>query len=98
MSTVKVKIFGLLRLALGISELDILLNSPCTLKNFFSILIKELDEEKGRLLSEKLFEENKLKQGVIVLKNGENVLHLSGLETEVKPGDVLSIFPPGGGG
>lgn len=33
-----------------------------------------------------------------VLKNGREVLHLDGLDTELSDGDRLSIFPPVAGG
>jgi sulfur-carrier protein len=36
--------------------------------------------------------------GTMILLNGHNILHLNGLETIVKGGDVVALFPPGGGG
>lgn len=33
-----------------------------------------------------------------VLVNGKNVIHLKGKRTRLKPDDVVSIFPPMGGG
>lgn len=37
-------------------------------------------------------------QGVILLVNGHHVAHLEGLRTVVRNGDVVALFPPGGGG
>jgi len=36
--------------------------------------------------------------GMIFLVNGINIEHLKGLDTPLKDGDVVSIFPPIGGG
>jgi molybdopterin synthase sulfur carrier subunit len=33
-----------------------------------------------------------------VLVNGKNVIHLKGRRTKLEPDDVVSIFPPMGGG
>jgi len=33
-----------------------------------------------------------------VLRNGENVAHADGLDTELDPGDELALFPPVSGG
>ncbi|QWV92347.1 MoaD/ThiS family protein [Geomonas oryzisoli] len=42
--------------------------------------------------------ENLLRAGTIILLNRRNILHLEKLETTVKDGDVLALFPPGAGG
>jgi len=39
-----------------------------------------------------------LEKGFLILVNGVNVLHLKGLDTEIKDGDTVVIFPPVGGG
>lgn len=39
-----------------------------------------------------------LEAGHMILVNGVNIEHLDGLKTRVKSGDVVSIFPPSGGG
>ncbi|MFA4646845.1 MoaD family protein [Pyrococcus kukulkanii] len=39
-----------------------------------------------------------LEAGYIILVNGHNIEHLQGLETPLKEGDIVSIFPPAGGG
>jgi len=47
----------------------------------------------------KLLDENgELKRGTIILVNGHNILHLEKLATPVKDGDIVALFPPGGGG
>lgn len=39
-----------------------------------------------------------LHTGTIILLNRRNILHLDRLETPVRDGDVLALFPPGAGG
>ncbi|AEH24629.1 MoaD/ThiS family protein [Pyrococcus yayanosii] len=39
-----------------------------------------------------------LESGFMILVNGHNIEHLKGLNTELKEGDKVSIFPPAGGG
>lgn len=39
-----------------------------------------------------------LHTGTIILLNRRNILHLDKLETPVRDGDVLALFPPGAGG
>ncbi len=43
-------------------------------------------------------EQGELKPGVIFLVNGKNILHLKGLQTELKDDDEISLFPPAAGG
>ena len=47
----------------------------------------------------KLLDENgKIKRGTIILINGRNILDSNGLNCTVKDGDIIALFPPGGGG
>lgn len=68
------------------------------------VLIKELidlcSEKLGKDLSEELLDEEKesVKEGTIILVSGKNILHLKGLNTVVNDNDVVSMFPPAGGG
>jgi len=46
-----------------------------------------------------LFDENgELRSHLTILKNGQNITHLEGLETGFEDGDTLSVFPPVAGG
>ncbi|WP_416149615.1 ubiquitin-like small modifier protein 1 [Salipaludibacillus sp. HK11] len=50
-------------------------------------------------MEEELFTpERRVKQHVHVFINGRNIIHLDGLESEVKPEDQLALFPPVAGG
>ncbi len=93
---VAVKFFTLFRLEFGISELEIDIEKK-------EILLKELlkiiDEKTKKEVSKKLLvDEEKIKTSAIILVNGKNIFHLNGLNTLIKDGDVISLFPPGGGG
>lgn len=45
-----------------------------------------------------LLEDGGLAQHINVLKNGREVLHMEGLDTELDSADTISIFPPVAGG
>lgn len=53
----------------------------------------EYDDLEGQLIVD-----GALAPHINVLKNGREVLHMEGLETELDDGDTLSIFPPVAGG
>lgn len=43
-------------------------------------------------------EDGDLRPFLNIMKNGRNVTHLEGLETELEDGDTMSLFPPVAGG
>ena len=45
-----------------------------------------------------MYDGDKLGAWVILLVNGHDLRHLQGLETPLRPEDVVSIFPPVAGG
>lgn len=45
-----------------------------------------------------LFDDGSLREFVSIMKNGEDVTHLDGLETTLEDGDTVSMFPPVAGG
>ncbi|OAQ20800.1 MoaD/ThiS family protein [Thermosulfurimonas dismutans] len=98
MVRVRVRIFGTLRLDLGLGEVELELPGEVPLREVLERLARVLGEKRGKVLREKLFEGQALRPGVIILKDGVNVLHLEGLSTPVRGGESLSVFPPGGGG
>ena len=85
MAKIKLKVYGLFREKTGIEEIEV------TGENFLEIL-NSLAKGYPILRSE-IFDENmKLKENVYLL-NGRNVFLLEGVETEVKEGDTIAIFP-----
>ena len=45
-----------------------------------------------------LFEGEELRQYITILRNGQDIEHINGLETTIEDGDELSVFPPVAGG
>jgi molybdopterin synthase sulfur carrier subunit len=45
-----------------------------------------------------LFENGELREFLTILRNGQDIEHLDGLETDLDQGDELSVFPPVAGG
>jgi len=49
-------------------------------------------------LDKACFEDGQLRDYVKLLVNGHNIAFLDGLETVLKDGDVIAVFPPVAGG
>lgn len=49
-------------------------------------------------LAGELVEDGEIREQLSVLKNGREVLHMEGIDTEMEDGDRLSVFPPVAGG
>lgn len=91
--TVKVKFFASFREIVGEKEVSVLAEDVST-------LLEKLSKEYGGL-KEALFEnyENKeLKKYVNIFMNGRAIRELGGLNTSLKEGDTVTIFPPVAGG
>jgi sulfur-carrier protein len=91
---ITINFFTTLRLFLNTSQLKI---------NAVALTMKDLlyacEKQTSKPFLHKLLDPHgNLIQGAIVLVNGHHVLHLEGLQTTVKDGDVVALFPPGGGG
>ena len=94
-STIKVKFFTLLRLYLDIDELEIEAEDV----DILSLLKMVKEKIDNNLLLEKLLDENgSMHTGTLILINGHDIHHMEMLDTIVKKGDTVSLFPPGGGG
>ena len=61
-------------------------------------MIFKISELTNKDLTSELIEDQKIISGTIILLNGRNIFHLNKLDTIVKDGDDIDIFPPGGGG
>ena len=55
-------------------------------------------EEEFEGLAGELLEDGEIREQLSVLKNGREVLHMEGIDTEMEDGDRLSVFPPVAGG
>ncbi|WP_461866861.1 MoaD family protein [Thermococcus sp.] len=61
-------------------------------------LIDYLSEKYSPQIKRELLQRGRKEVDGIILVNGHNILHLNGLETELKDEDVVHVFPPAGGG
>ena len=112
--SVKISLFSLFKLELDTSEVEYEIESEADLTSKFAkseeveyeienktdieSILKRLDEQFAGAITERLLEGRKIRPGSIILVNGHNIIHLEGLETTVKDGDEVSIFPPSAGG
>lgn len=92
---IKVRFYTLLRLKLGISEVDVDVDE-ITLKELI-FKVKEIVDN-DVVIQKVMAEDGSLRRGTNVLVNGHNILSLDRLDTMIKSDDVVSLFPVGGGG
>lgn len=91
---ITVKFYSLIRLLIKTDEIKL---------NIDEGKISDILELSQQIVSirfiHKLLDENKsMITGTIILVNGHNIHHLEKLNTIAKDGDIISLFPPGGGG
>lgn len=91
---ITVKFFSLIRLLLKQNEL-ILEGKDLSIRE---VLEKAQAEIPIKFLFKLLDREGQLLHGTIIMINGKNVFHLDKLDSMVKDNDIISLFPPGGGG
>jgi len=90
-----VKFYTLLRLKLGISEVDVEADE-IPLKE---LLYKVKETINSDLIIQKTMDDDgSLRRGINILVNGQNILSLDRLDTIIKNDDVVGLFPVGGGG
>ncbi len=89
---VKVKTFANFREIIGKREIEVELDSNSSVRDLLEELCRRYDV---RAL---LFEGDALQKYIKILVNGEDVVFLKGLETKLKSGDEIAIFPPVAGG
>ncbi|MFW5903834.1 MAG: ubiquitin-like small modifier protein 1 [Candidatus Saliniplasma sp.] len=90
--SVKIKLFANIAEKAGqrIIEVD-----ASNVREAFEILEERFGGLRGELFKE---DEKNLRDNITVIKDGRNITYLNGLETELKDGDKLSVFPLVGGG
>ena len=90
---IKIKFYSLFRLFLEQTEVEIDVNNISMLN-----LLQKISEETNKDILSEIIDTKQLIQGTIILLNGRNIYHLEKMDTIVKNGDKIDIFPPGGGG
>ena len=89
---VTVKYFAYLRDIFRGREEQIELQRESSVGDLLSLLCN------SPLRREQIFDGAALKPRMMVLKNGNHVKHLGGLDTRLEDGDTIVLIPPVGGG
>ncbi|TYL40151.1 molybdopterin synthase sulfur carrier subunit [Natronococcus pandeyae] len=87
------RFFATFREAVGEKERTQTFDDDATVGDVLTTLEGEYDDLEGQLL-----EDGEIRPQLSVLKNGRDVVHMDGPETDLEPGDTLSVFPPVAGG
>ncbi|WP_338729807.1 ubiquitin-like small modifier protein 1 [Haladaptatus sp. DJG-WS-42] len=91
---VELRFFATFREAVGSKTIERDFDDDVTVGEVLDSIEAEFDGLSGSLLDG---DGNILPQ-LSVLKNGREVLHMKGVDTELEAGDRLSVFPPVAGG
>ncbi len=90
----QVKFYATLRDLLGTTSTDLPRDEPASARDVLAALTARYP-----VLAPKVWHDGDLLMGqVTVLLNGRALQFLDGLDTTVKPDDLLTLFPPIGGG
>ncbi len=90
----QVKLYASLRQAAGTKMLDVEVHPGTTIRD----VLVEVTQAYPVLIKFIWTEQEELSEHAHVFVNSENIHHLAGLETELKPEDHVDIFPPLVGG
>lgn len=90
-----VRFYTLLRLKLGISEVDVEADE-IPLKELLYKVSKTINSD--LIIQKTLDHDGNLRRGINILVNGHNILGLERLDTIIHKDDVVGLFPVGGGG
>ena len=96
MVPLKVRLFNLLSKSIGKKELE--LDSIENVRDLLQYLSEVYGEKADKWIWQGKGERRTLMTGTLILVNGKHVYHLQGLDTKLNDSDVISIFPPSGGG
>jgi len=90
---VKVKLFGDLQEAFQEREGEIELERAPNIRGLLDLLCNSYERR------QKIFDQSgQIRSDINILKNGRNIYFLDGIQTELKKGDTIAIFPPIFGG
>ncbi|WP_312909679.1 ubiquitin-like small modifier protein 1 [Natronosalvus caseinilyticus] len=87
------RFFATFREAVGQKDLSRTVEDGATVGDVLAGLEEEYQGLEGELL-----EDGAIRPQLSVLKNGRDVVHMAGVDTDLEEGDRLSVFPPVAGG
>ena len=90
----ELRFFATFRAAVGQKELRRAFDADATVGDVLAGIESEYPELAGELLDD----DGDIGPQLSVLKNGREVVHLDGPETDLDAGDRVSVFPPVAGG
>ncbi len=90
---IDLRFFATFREAVGQRDLEWETSDDSTVGDVLLALETEFKGLDGELL-----EDGQVREQLNVLKNGRNVIHMAGSETDLEADDLLSVFPPVAGG
>jgi molybdopterin synthase sulfur carrier subunit len=94
MAIVTLRTFGHIGTTIGATELKVDVAGD-TVKDLLDTLVKNIGDKLRKILYPK---GDQLSELLYILVNGRNIRHIKGVETELKDGDVVSLFPVTAGG
>ena len=89
-----IKLFATIRLDTGLKLVDINIDKPINIVE----MLKMVSDIIAYDLIKKLIDNDAVIPGVIILLDGENILHLNKLDTIISESTTISIFPAVAGG
>ena len=93
MTELELRFFATFRAAVGQKEVIREVDADATVGGVLAALEADHPDLEGELL-----DDGDIRPQLSVLRNGREVVHLSGTETALEDGDRLSVFPPVAGG
>lgn len=92
---IQLEFYSLLRLLLKREKLELPAEQAATVGQLLQRAQQQLTTP---FLFKLLDEQGELIPGTMILLNRKNILHLDKLNSAVRDGDVVALFPPGAGG
>ncbi len=96
---ITINFYTTLRLMLKCREIEINPSRELSVPELLEQAETVIEEKLSKKFIWKLLEaDGTLKRGTIIMINGKNILDSKGLSCTISDGDVIALFPPGGGG